>query len=272
MYFDPLKNEPIYIGKGQGNRLRYHLKRLDNSHFANRLRKMKTEGFEPIISKIIENVDASTALRVEMELIEKYGRRDLGTGPLLNMTCGGDGANDVGPETRLKMSEANKGKVLSEETKQRIGNANRGKLVGLKRSDDICEKISMSQKGKKKSEDHVNKINRNPEKIRKTAEKHRGMKRSEETCRKISEKAKGRISKIKGLRTFYHPITLEVVKIIGEQEIPTGFVKGDPLFKNSNGVKGKECWFNPSTRELKLFFKDEVKPDGWERGRPKKVK
>ena len=175
-------------------------------------------------------------------------------------------------ETREKISKVHKGKILSDETKQKLSIAHKGIRLGWKDSKETLEKKSKSQKGKKKSEEHINKINRNPEKIRKTAEKHRGMKRSAETCRKISEKAKGRISKIKGLRTFYHPLTLEIIKIIGDKEIPEGFIKGNPLLRNNDKVKGKECWFNPSTRELKLFFKDEVKPDGWERGRPKKVK
>jgi len=46
---------------------------------------------------------------IEKYLISFYGRRDLGLGPLVNMTDGGDGTKNLSNESRSKMS-VNKGK------------------------------------------------------------------------------------------------------------------------------------------------------------------
>lgn len=51
------------------------------------------------------------AFYAERMLIARYGRRDLGTGRLHNMSDGGEGAANPSPETRLKMSLAKRGKT-----------------------------------------------------------------------------------------------------------------------------------------------------------------
>jgi hypothetical protein len=96
-------------------------------------------------------------------------------------------------ETKRKIGDAHRNKVVSEETKRRISLGNAGKLLGYKRSDKNRQNISRGLLGTPKSQEHINKINRNPEKIRKTAEKHTGMKRSPEARARMSAAAKGRI-------------------------------------------------------------------------------
>jgi len=49
-------------------------------------------------------------------------------------------------ETKLKISNGNKGKIISDETKLKIGNFNRGKII----SDETKLKMSLSHKGKRK--------------------------------------------------------------------------------------------------------------------------
>ena len=82
---------PYYIGKGSKNRAwDKHRKTLPKPH------------------RIIfpeRNLTELGALALERRLIEWYGRKDLGTGILLNRSEGGDGARQ-GPITRAKMSEA----------------------------------------------------------------------------------------------------------------------------------------------------------------------
>ena len=58
---------------------------------------------------VAKGLDEITAFKLEEELIAKYGRKDLGTGPLRNLTAGGEGYTP-GPEVRAKYSAAKKGK------------------------------------------------------------------------------------------------------------------------------------------------------------------
>lgn len=56
----------------------------------------------------------------EVELIALYGRRDIGLGPLVNLTDGGEGVSNPGPETRNKMSEAKRIRTVKQETKDKL--------------------------------------------------------------------------------------------------------------------------------------------------------
>lgn len=174
-------------------------------------------------------------------------------------------------ETRKKLSEANKGKILSEDTRQKISIANKGKLLGIKKSDETRKKMSKAQTGRKMSEELIERINRDPEKIRKTAEKHRGMKRSAETCRKISEKAKLRTASTKG-RVFYYDLkTLEVICIHKDDIPPVGYIRGNPNIRGANRGIEKEWWHDPITRVSKKLPKEGEKPEGWKIGKIKKA-
>lgn len=92
---DPRKNEPIYIGKGQNDRYKSMTSR--NKILRDKIKKIESEGFSVIKEKILEHLSEGDALLKEMELIAEIGRYDLGSGPLLNLTNGGDGltSNDA---------------------------------------------------------------------------------------------------------------------------------------------------------------------------------
>lgn len=96
---------PIYVGKGKGERAYKHLSRKDKHPLTCKLAKMKREGREPRI-QIIDAPDEAAAFEMEELLIAMIGRRDLGTGPLLNLTDGGEGASGVvcSQETKAKLS------------------------------------------------------------------------------------------------------------------------------------------------------------------------
>ena len=56
-YFDPIRNEPFYVGAGKGRRFQYHLRRKDNHPVTNRIKWIRNQGQEPIITKLYENLD-----------------------------------------------------------------------------------------------------------------------------------------------------------------------------------------------------------------------
>jgi len=115
IYLDPRKSgkylygeyefeyKPFYIGKGKNRR--YLDKCGRNPIFKNKINKIKKSELEPIIIKLYENLNEKESFEKEIELIEKFGRIELGTGPLVNMTIGGDGKS---------------GNIVSEETKKKI--------------------------------------------------------------------------------------------------------------------------------------------------------
>lgn len=105
LYSDPSRNnEPIYVGLGKGERVNFHLRRKDKHPLTHRLNKMKSLGIAPTISFIAKNLDRELAGLVEIEAINKFGRKDLNKGPLLNLTDGDDGVSGrvVSDEERAK--------------------------------------------------------------------------------------------------------------------------------------------------------------------------
>jgi hypothetical protein len=108
---------PYYIGKGKDNRI---------------LEKHNV-GIPPTnrIVKIAENLCEKEAFDLEIELIAKYGRKDLGTGILRNMTNGGEGPSGAihSPETKAKRSKSLTGlkrPPRTEEHKQKLSKSNKG--------------------------------------------------------------------------------------------------------------------------------------------------
>lgn len=130
---------PYYVGKGQSDRA---------------WQKHKHHNV-PSNDKIVileSDLTETDAFKLEQHYIQKYGRKDLGTGILRNMTNGGDGipGHKHSEETKKKIALArmgkptNLGKKMSEEQKEKLRQANLGKKVSTKTG----EKISASKKGK----------------------------------------------------------------------------------------------------------------------------
>jgi len=143
IYYDPSRNnEPIYVGKGKNNRAWKHLKSKKKHPFIQRLQSMSKENVEPIIG-LYSGLDEEMALLLEQELISKIGRKDLGKGPLLNLTDGGEQGANKSLETRRKMSKNNLGKVLSQATKDKMSISRKGHKTSL----ETRKKISIAQKG-----------------------------------------------------------------------------------------------------------------------------
>lgn len=181
-----LAGTPYYIGKGTGRRA-----------YVKHLAPVPQDKQNIVILK--ENLGEDEAHQLEIELIAKYGRKDLGTGILNNQTDGGEGKSNPSletrnkmsaakrnesPETRLKRSIAAKNRIrtpMSEETKQKISKANKGKI----RTSEAKEKMSAKalgrvspKKGKPLSDEVKQKMsiaakNRSPDAAAKIAEANR---------------------------------------------------------------------------------------------------
>jgi hypothetical protein len=94
MYYDPETNIPFYIGKGCGSRYRDVGSRSYNKPLHNKIQKLRNKQGHKVIEFtkfLYENLSNEEALKYEIFLIEKIGRKDLNKGPLLNLTEGGDG-------------------------------------------------------------------------------------------------------------------------------------------------------------------------------------
>ena len=81
-----------------------------------------------------ENLEWEEACRIEKELIAFYGRKDLGTGILRNLTDGGEGLPNPSKEVREKLSKSmsgknnpNFGKSPSKETREKLSKSLSGK-------------------------------------------------------------------------------------------------------------------------------------------------
>jgi len=132
-------NQIFYIGIG--NTKRPHMIKGRNRWWKNITNKTNY-----IIEILYENLMWDEACDIEKSLILFYGRQDLKTGILVNLTDGGDGisGNIRTIETRKKIAKGHCGKIISEITKQKLRDFNLGKKL----SEETKLKISLSTKGK----------------------------------------------------------------------------------------------------------------------------
>ena len=184
---------PYYIGKGKGNRLYKRSSRV----FAPPKDKSR-------IIFLKKSLTEQEAFRHEIYMIAVFGRKDLGTGILHNMTNGGDGISGAirSDETKRKIGEANKGRTPSKETRRKMSEAGKGEKnhnYGKSLSEETKRKMSETKKGKIFSEEHKIKLseahkgNTLSEEIRKKMSvAHKGKNRSEEHRRNLSEANKGK--------------------------------------------------------------------------------
>lgn len=97
VYRDPRptkNNQPVYVGKGTGDRDLSHWSRgSHNKPFQDFIAHLKVRGLVAPCERVLETDIEAEAFAKEIELIALYGRRDLKKGPLFNLTDGGEGAS-----------------------------------------------------------------------------------------------------------------------------------------------------------------------------------
>jgi hypothetical protein len=230
---DPRNGDIRYVGFTAGDletRRRDHLserkKNNNETHRARWLRKLKKLKLEPMI-RVVQQIPLYCWQQAEQYWIAFFRQEGC---PLTNATEGGEGTLGwrARPETRQRMSKAQKGHLLSEESRRKISKAKKGvksKLTpeqrranarknytwtpeqrikfsaatkGQKRKPHTPEakvKISASSKGRVKSEKEC--LNISLGKKGKPNLKLRGFKHTDETREKIRQVALARTAEQK---------------------------------------------------------------------------
>lgn len=122
---------PYYIGKGHGKRA-FHAPG----------RRAPTPKDKSYIVFMEEGLTEKEAFALETYSIALYGRIDMNTGTLRNMTDGGEGGSGISDETRRRRGAARAGKLHSKESRQKMSLANKGRKL----SEDRKRAISAQQR------------------------------------------------------------------------------------------------------------------------------
>ena len=144
-YIDPRNGEIFYIGQGKGKRYLIHKEMVIKEKIKNysliknqrykRIKEILDLGLEPIINKIHNNLTKQEAYDIEHSYIISLGRKDLGTGCLLNLTNGYEFCKDKvycqpSPKaislSKIKFYESEEGKL----NKQYLSDLYKGKPLG----------------------------------------------------------------------------------------------------------------------------------------------
>lgn len=146
VYLHRVKSTGIPFYVGMGNEKRPYEKRRQYSW------RSFVKQNKPIVVEIVKiNLSELDAISLEIELIKKYGRIDLGTGTLINETDGGFGHSNLSKEKHELKSNKMRSYKRSDEVKKKISESNK-KVI---KNDIWRSNISKSLKGKKQSKELV---------------------------------------------------------------------------------------------------------------------
>ncbi len=188
VHHDTGERVPFYVGKGSNGR-------SDSVHGRNPFwhRVATKHGYTTEIMESGMTEEAAFAL--EKHLIKTIGRRDLGLGPLVNLTDGGEGMSGhvLSDETKAKMSATTTGRKLSDHHRQRISQGKKG----MKFTDAHRKKLSDAKMGKPSKLKGKPGTPRTEEEKANLSAKLTGITRSAETRAKMSAAKKAHFARLK---------------------------------------------------------------------------
>tara|TARA_Y100000310_G_C20683417_1_gene817471 strand:+ start:142 stop:1041 length:900 start_codon:yes stop_codon:yes gene_type:complete len=218
----PDKSQFFYIGKGMNTRLFDHVLAKDSKYSqkykSNIIKKLKQLGLN--VEYIIDSfyLEETDVFKREIELISQYGRLDIKTGCLANMTDGGEGSSGQVNTEELKNKKSKAGKKAwknkSDEERKYMSDAaklgwekrrknysiepwNKGKINVY--SEEALKKMSESQRGKTSGFKGKTVTKENKEKLSEMMKlKWNNLldeerKHSKEHCLRISQSLKGKV-------------------------------------------------------------------------------
>jgi len=153
-HWRPDTNRCFYVGKGK-NRRAWKISGRKNSHHKNIVEKLASLNLSVEVKIVLSNLSEQDAYDAEVSRIAIYGVDNLS-----NMTLGGEGMKNPTPESRKRMSIAQKkrfrdhpeeiekmskqrtGRIPSEETKRKISKS----LIGKKHTEETKKKLKVIAK------------------------------------------------------------------------------------------------------------------------------
>ena len=220
MLADPESEEPFYVGKGKGTRYEVHLRgRSHSRQLRMKIRSLEDRGLVPVV-RFVPAGSEKAAHEIEIALIASIGRRDLGSGPLFNQTCGGEGSSGrVGfrhsEESKAKIGFAHRGKPKSALQRSRMSESAKGRpgpsseqlaaMLAARRRPEVREKLAEAARRAMTPERlsamvaaaraAVAGVPKSPQTRAKISEAQRGRAISEETRAKMSAAQRRRYAK-----------------------------------------------------------------------------
>lgn len=152
--------EPFYIGKGRQNRHNIHLQKVKRNDYTNlpkfhRIKKILDTGTEPIIIKYKTLLLENNAFNIESEMIINIGRKDKKTGPLTNLSDGGEGnGNRIFTEEHRRNISLSKKGIVTEKHKEHLARLHKSmtgnkRTLGMKFTKCTRDKMSVSASKRK---------------------------------------------------------------------------------------------------------------------------
>lgn len=144
---------PFYVGKSnRESRPLDHIREAITESSGNKLKtntinKIIRDDASIVINFVFWSIHEKDTLAEEQRLIKFYGRRDIGTGPLVNLTDGGEGTSGYTHSNESKEKISNALRTRSIDVRKKAADKLKGKpsgMTGKKHTDETKITISTS--------------------------------------------------------------------------------------------------------------------------------